>query len=193
MSFLLRSSKNTLFYSGQQVIKRQAHKKANIAVRLNQFVENIGRQDEVVSVRPGLMRNVLYPAGKATYIDKSQEVLKDAVKVEEKQQNEIQQERLKMFTEEAALKKDQLLDNLEQIRELEFNRAVVPNSDHTFGSVTAEDLINKIKEKFGLNVDKSTIEFKSEGGRIKSLGKHQVLVQLNNRTTEITVIVKPAN
>jgi ribosomal protein L9 len=88
-------------------------------------------------------------------------------------------------------KKKQLLGHLEEVRELKFNRAIVPNSEHTFGSVTAEDLVNKLKEDFGLDVEKSTIEFKSEGGRIKSLGRHQVSVQIGTETTEINVVVNP--
>lgn len=87
--------------------------------------------------------------------------------------------------------KKELLGHLEGVRELKFNRAVVPNSDHTFGSVTVEDLVSKLKEEFGLDVEKSTIEFKSEGGRIKSLGNHQVLVQIGQETAEINVIVNP--
>lgn len=83
------------------------------------------------------------------------------------------------------------MGHLEGVRELQFNRAVVPNSNHTFGSVTADDLVSKLKEEFGLDVEKSTIEFKSEGGRIKSLGKHQVLVQIGHETAEINVLVNP--
>lgn len=86
-------------------------------------------------------------------------------------------------------KKKELFGHLEGVRELQFNRAVVPNSDNTFGSVTAEDLISKLKEEFGLDVDKSAIEFKSEGGRIKSLGNHQILVQIGHKTAEINVVV----
>lgn len=83
------------------------------------------------------------------------------------------------------------MGHLEGVRELQFNRAVVPNSNHTFGSVTADDLVSKLKEEFGLDVEKSTIEFKSEGGRIKSLGTHQVLVQIGHETAEINVLVNP--
>jgi ribosomal protein L9 len=93
---------------------------------------------------------------------------------------------------ESQNKKKQLLGDLEGVRQLVFNRAVVPNSEHTFGSVTAEDLISKLKEEFGLEVEKSTIDFKSEGGRIKSLGKHQVFVQIGQETAEINVLVNAA-
>lgn len=84
------------------------------------------------------------------------------------------------------------MGGLEGVRQLNFNRAVVPNSDHTFGSVTAEDLVSKLKEEYGLDVDKTTIEFKSDGGRIKSLGQHKVTVQIGHEATEINVLVNPA-
>ena len=65
----------------------------------------------------------------------------------------------------------------------------MPNSDNTFGSVTAEDLTNKLKEEHGLDIDKAAIQFKSEDGRIKSLGKHQILIQVGQETAEMNVIV----
>jgi ribosomal protein L9 len=39
-------------------------------------------------------------------------------------------------------------------------------------------------------VEKHSVEFKSEGGRIKSLGEHTVQVQIGDNVTTITVIVK---
>ncbi|KAI7906719.1 uncharacterized protein BX663DRAFT_448461 [Cokeromyces recurvatus] len=196
MSFLLRPLRKTILYTSQQVTKRHAHKKANIEVRLNEYIENLGLKDEIVSVRPGLMRNILYPAGKAEYINKDQLLTKDDMNEDQDKMTE-QQEKLKLQLNKLNMKKNELLDNLEQIQELEFNRAVVPNSHHTFGSVTAEDLVQKIKENFGLDIDKSAIEFSSqeEGGvgRIKYLGQHKVFIQVNSKRVEIKVNVKPAN
>ncbi|GAA5816928.1 hypothetical protein MFLAVUS_010463 [Mucor flavus] len=188
MSFILRPCSKTFVACSTQIIKRQAHKKANIQVKLNRFVEGVGLEGETVSVRPGLMRNILYPAGKATYIDKREPIVEQGLS--SGQSEEVYAE--KLLTQQANMeKKKELLGHLEGVRELKFNRAIVPNSDHTFGSVTAEDLVSKLKEEFGLDVDKSTIEFKSEGGRIKSLGSHQVLVQIGQETAEINVVVNP--
>ncbi|KAI8647315.1 hypothetical protein BD408DRAFT_408976 [Parasitella parasitica] len=191
MSFVLRSSSRALLCS-IQITKRQAHKKTSIRVKLNQFVEGVGLQDEIVSVRPGLMRNILYPSGKATYIAKEQQDQADdedaAAVADEQTQSAANLEHLA----QVELKKKELLGHLEGVPQLEFNRAVVPNSDHTFGSVTADDLTSKLKEEYGLDVDKSTIVVKSEGGRIKSLGKHQVFVQIGQQTAEINVVVHPA-
>ncbi|KAG2207519.1 hypothetical protein INT47_004269 [Mucor saturninus] len=188
MSFILRPFGKNLLSCSSQVLKRHAHKKANIQVKLNQFVEGVGLENEVVAVRPGLMRNILYPAGKATYIDKKAVIEGD----EEDKSMEEASSAAQLLKEAVDMeKKKVLMGHLEGVRELLFNRAVVPNSDHTFGSVTAEDLISKLKEEFGLDVDKSTIEFKSEGGRIKSLGQHKVSVQIGQETAEINVVVNP--
>ncbi|KAI9348887.1 hypothetical protein BD770DRAFT_327111 [Pilaira anomala] len=185
MSFILRSCPKAFVACSTQIIKRQAHKKANIQVKLNQFVDGIGLEGEVVAVRPGLMRNILYPTGKATYIDKREPVVEEGLSASN-QKSDAE----KLMIQQANMeKKKELLGHLEGVRELQFNRAVVPNTDNTFGSVTAEDLIHKLKEEFGLDVDKSAIEFKSEGGRIKSLGNHQILVQIGQKTAEINVVV----
>ncbi|KAI8086881.1 uncharacterized protein B0P05DRAFT_532759 [Gilbertella persicaria] len=192
MSFLLRPSSRVVISNTAQIIKRQAHKKANIQVKLNEFVDGLGIQGEIIAVRPGLMRNILYPSGKASYVDKKQANNSENGILEATKEASLDAQRLQELAQESEQKKKQLLGHLEGVRELSFNRAVVPNSDHTFGSVTADDLISKLREEYGLEVDKSTIEFKSEGGRIKSLGKHQISVQIGQETAEINVIVNPA-
>lgn len=63
---------------------------------------------------------------------------------------------------------------LSSVSILDFKRAVVPDSINTFGSVTADDLAGKLKDEFGITVDKHSVEFKD--GRIKSLGEHQVVI-----------------
>ncbi|KAI8382393.1 hypothetical protein BD560DRAFT_386457 [Blakeslea trispora] len=189
MSFMLRSFSRTTSFNATQIIKRHAHKKANIQVKLNEFVEGVGIQGEIVSVRPGLMRNILYPTKKASYIDKKEANASQNNISEELKQSAMENERLQVSARELAQKNKQLLNDLEGIQVLQFSRAVVPNSDNTFGSVTAEDLTNKLKEEHGLDIDKATIQFKSEDGRIKSLGKHQILIQVGQETAEMNVIV----
>ncbi|OBZ89750.1 50S ribosomal protein L9 [Choanephora cucurbitarum] len=189
MSFMLRTFSRTNSFGTAQIIKRHAHKKANIKVKLNEFVEGVGIQGEIVSVRPGLMRNILYPTRKASYMDKKEANAPQSNALEELKQSALDNEKLQLSAQESAQKNKQLLSDLEGIRELQFSRAIVPNSDNTFGSVTAEDLTNKLKEEYGLDIDKATIEFKSEGGRIKSLGKHQIVIQVGQETAEMNVIV----
>ncbi|KAI8882027.1 hypothetical protein K501DRAFT_221936 [Backusella circina FSU 941] len=187
MSFMFRPCTRIVF---THIVKRQAHKKANIQVKLSEYVEGLGIKDQVVAVRPGLMRNILYPSGKAVYVTKQQ--ASETPAAHDDNSNTLTTEALQQLNEENQKKKQNLLGGLEGVRQLSFKRAVVPNSDHTFGSVTAEDLVSKLKEEYGLDVVKSTIEFKSEGGRIKSLGEHMVTVQVGDETAKINVIVNAA-
>ncbi|KAI8996891.1 hypothetical protein BDB01DRAFT_830534 [Pilobolus umbonatus] len=171
-----------------QISKRYAHK-SSIPVRLNTFVEGLGLENEVVFVRAGLMRNILFPAGKASYVAKK---ALNTTSTVDTTQTDMSAKKAMENRVASNEKKRTLLGHLEGIRELNFKRAVVPNSEHTFGSVTAEDLVSKLKEEYGLDVEKSTIVFKSEGGRIKSLGNHLVTVQIGQQTAEINVVVNPA-
>ncbi|KAG1051272.1 hypothetical protein G6F46_004474 [Rhizopus delemar] len=191
MSFILRPSTARATFCATQIIKRSAHKKVNLQVRLNEYVEGLGKKGEVVSVRPGLMRNILFPTKKASYISKDyqpepEQELNDMDEIL-KQTNERLMEK-----EAVALKKDQeLLTNLKNVYEIKFSRAVIPGSENTFGSVTAEDIINKLKEEYNVTVERATIQVKSESGRIKSLGSHPVSVQIGHQTVELTVQVDP--
>ncbi|KAG1458245.1 hypothetical protein G6F56_006440 [Rhizopus delemar] len=192
MSFILRPSAARTVFNATHIIKRSAHKKVNLQVRLNEYIEGLGTRGEVVSVRPGLMRNILFPTGKASYVNKGAQSEIDELENAAESLQQEQNERLKI-KEAVAFKKDQtLLHNLKDVFEINFSRAVIPSSDNTFGSVTTEDIVNKLKEEYNVTVDKATIQVKSEGGRIKSLGAHSVTVQIGHQTVELTVKVDPA-
>lgn len=82
-----------------------------------------------------------------------------------------------------------LHETLADIDTLVFKRAAVPGTENTFGSVTAEDLVSKLKEEYDLVVDKASIEFKSEGGRIKTLGTHKITVSFAGSKVDLDVQV----
>ncbi|CAO3592622.1 unnamed protein product [Absidia cylindrospora] len=194
MSFLVRQcqrisrpSTTALYFT-----KRQAHKKTSIQVKLNDFVEGVGIKDEVVLVRPGLMRNILYPSGKATYVASYNGPRNRILEAKENNQNHVEDANVlaKAHSKQRQQQANQLVGGLENVKLLEFKRAVVPNSELTFGSVTADDLVLKLKEEYDLVLEKQAIEFKSKGGRIKSLGEHIVQVQIGDKLTTITVVVK---
>ncbi|KAI8092676.1 uncharacterized protein BX664DRAFT_327881 [Halteromyces radiatus] len=193
MSFLARQCQriNRISTTSSYFSKRYAHKKSAIQVKLNDFVEGVGIKDDIVLVRPGLMRNILYPAGKATYVS-TYEGPRNRILEANDNHNHVedvylQQQQQQQQRQQAT---ERLVGGLENVNELEFKRAVVPNSDNTFGSVTVDDLVLKLKEDYGLTIDKQAIEFKSEGGRIKSLGEHIVQVQIGDVSTNVKVIVK---
>ncbi|CDS07059.1 hypothetical protein LRAMOSA09582 [Lichtheimia ramosa] len=156
------------------IAKRAAHKKASIQVELQEYVQGVGVAGDIVAVRPGLMRNVLYPAGKASYI-KTYQGPRNRQKEEQDKLSAAQQD--KASSVKAARRREHatnLSSTLSSVSILDFKRAVVPDSINTFGSVTADDLAGKLKDEFGITVDKNSVEFKD--GRIKSLGEHQVVI-----------------
>ncbi|CAO3693814.1 unnamed protein product [Rhizopus microsporus] len=190
MSFILCPSTTRAALCVTQVIKRSAHKKANIQVRLSQPVDGLGLRGQVVSVRPGLMRNFLFPAKKATYISKDYNPEQEEEVIDSAQLEQEREEALKK--KEMATKKDEeLLHNLKGVYEIKFSRAVIPGSENTFGSVTVEDIVHKLKAEYDITVDKSNIHVKTEGGRIKALGSHLVTLHVGQQITEITVKVEP--
>ncbi|KAF7727847.1 hypothetical protein EC973_006960 [Apophysomyces ossiformis] len=191
MSLLVRSCRRAITHTPRIVVNaRGAHKKAAIQVKLHDYVEGVGIKDEVVTVRPGLMRNVLYPAGQASYIE-SYQGARNRVR-EETGATPEDTSAAAAHAEKRRVMANQLLGGLEGVGDLVFKRAVVPESTNTFGSVTADDLANQLNEEYGLVVDKTMIEFKSEGGRIKSLGDHMVKIQIGQQSALIKVVVKAA-
>lgn len=68
---------------------------------------------------------------------------------------------------------------------LEFVRAVIPDTTATFGSVTSEDIAEKLGE-YEVILDKRLVL--SE--KIKTLGQHQVSIKCGESQVNIDVIVK---
>ncbi|RUS12787.1 hypothetical protein BC937DRAFT_87033 [Endogone sp. FLAS-F59071] len=152
-----------------KIFKRTARRKPPINILLKETVEGVGN-------KAGYMRNVLLPRNKASYIQ---------VYTRERQALEAGQHQ----REQA----DQLLVQLRALQEpLEFQRAVVPGTTGTFGSVTLEDVIDKLRKEFGISVDKHQIEFNTEGGKLKALGEYELVVKFPNLKKEekLGIIVK---
>ncbi|KAI8146746.1 hypothetical protein BJV82DRAFT_599658 [Fennellomyces sp. T-0311] len=180
--------------SSKSIIVRNAHKKASIKVRLNEYIEGVGLQDEIVSVRPGLMRNILFPTGKATYVNVHQGPRNRQLEEQQRLSAEqLKADQVSDAVSEANKRKarvNQVESILSGVSALEFKRAVVPDTTSTFGSVTADDLASKLKDEYGLNVDKQLIQFKTE--RIKSLGEHEVVIQVAGSPVTLKVVVAAA-
>ncbi|KAI9322633.1 hypothetical protein BX666DRAFT_642819 [Dichotomocladium elegans] len=130
--------------------------------------------EEVVAVRPGLMRNFLYPAGKASYIQTHQGPRNRQLEESEKLAAAHSDEATSVKASRRRAQASQIGSVISNIETLEFQRAVVPDSTNTFGSVTADDLVAKLKEEFNVVIEKSQVDFKGE--RIKSLGEHDIIV-----------------
>ena len=142
-------------------------------VILMQDLRHTGSRGEVVRVKPGFARNYLFPNGFAL------EATPGNIKVFEQQKRkiEIKHEKERSSAAEAA----------KQIEGTEVKIAKrVGESETLYGSVTAAEVAEAL-EAAGISVDRRRIDL--EGG-IKSLGDHQVRIELHSDViAEITVTV----
>ncbi|MCM8815111.1 MAG: 50S ribosomal protein L9 [Candidatus Omnitrophica bacterium] len=125
-------------------------------------VKNLGTQGDVVEVKNGYARNYLIPRGFA--IEASKENLR---KVEE----------IKKAT---VARKERLLKEAEALRK-QLNRISVAvearagEEEKLFGSVTADDIVNSLKNQHDIELDKHQIKIEEP---IKKLGIYKIPVHL---------------
>ena len=147
-----------------------------VQVILREDVVKLGDAGDLVSVKPGYARNYLVPQGKA--------MLATAQRVNEveHQKRVIAEQRAKELGDLQAVKAK--LDGMS----LEFE-AQAGDEGKLFGSVTAQNLADRITEK-GLEVDRRKIVLQEP---IKTVGTHTVAIRLRSDVVaEFTVTVKAA-
>ncbi len=140
---------------------------------LKQTIEKLGREGDIVKVKPGHGRNYLLPQGKAVLATPAN------LAVLEKHKAEIQ----------ARLAEEQkhanaALNKLNGVV-LEFE-ALVGEDDKLFGSVSVNDICEKLADN-KIEVEKKQVTLSEP---IKSLGEHQVSIKVGfDLFAEITVKV----
>jgi large subunit ribosomal protein L9 len=141
---------------------------------LKETIDSLGREGDVVKVKPGYARNYLLPQGKA--------VLADASNLAILEQNKAQiQARLDAQRKVA----ENLFKKLTGIS-LEFEE-LAGEEEKLFGSVTAGDIHDRLVEK-KIDVDKRSINLSEP---IKTLGEHRVTIKVGfDLEAEISVTVK---
>jgi large subunit ribosomal protein L9 len=141
---------------------------------LKETIDSLGREGDVVKVKPGYARNYLLPQGKA--------VLADASNLAILEQNKAQiQARLDAERKVA----ENLFKKLTGIS-LEFEE-LAGEEEKLFGSVTAGDIHDRLVEK-KIDVDKRSINLSEP---IKTLGEHRVTIKVGfDLEAEISVTVK---
>lgn len=139
-------------------------------------VERLGKKGDVVTVRDGFGRNFLLPRALAFRVTRENQFLIEA----EKKRETRRRERRKEEVEKLA----QALGSLH----LRFEVAV-GGKDKLFGSVTAQDLAETLKQK-GIVLDKRKIRLSEP---IRSLGTHTVTVDLDQDvkpTVQVEIVRK---
>ncbi len=147
-------------------------------VVLLEDVDNLGYAGDIKKVKNGYGRNYLIPNGKALSATKNNINL-----AEEKRRNILRKVEKKI---ERAKKIKESLDGIRV--ELE---AKAGEKGKLFGSVTAADIFEKIKDKAD-NIDKKDIKLPEKG--IKTVGEHEAEVAIyRDIKASLKVVVKASD
>jgi large subunit ribosomal protein L9 len=134
---------------------------------LTENVPGLGAEADVVKVRRGYARNYLLPRGKAYEVTPGALRQLDALKQKraEREARELNE------SEELARRigKARLVFTLE-----------TGETGKAFGSVTAQDIVNRLKNELGTEIDRHKIVLDRP---IKDTGEHEVAIRLHHDVT----------
>lgn len=143
-------------------------------VILKQSVPKVGKEGQVVNVKDGFARNYLFPRKMAVIADRGQLSV-------------LARRNAKAEAELASTKA-----NAEGIKEklhgqvLEIEGHVGKDTGKLFGAITSQDIADKIKEKYGLEIEKRIVLLAQP---IKQLGNHTVDIDVH-RQVDIRMTVR---
>ena len=139
-------------------------------------VKGQGKKDQIINVSDGYARNFLFPQKKAIAADaKATSELKSK---EEAKQYKISEERKAALALAEKIKNTTVQINMEHGQD-----------GRLYGSVTAKDIAEKLKEALGVEIDKRKIALKDP---IKAYGSYSVEIKLYTEVTA-TFTVKVSN
>jgi len=145
-------------------------------VILKETIDTLGREGDIVTVKPGYGRNYLLPQQKAVFATPAN------IEAVEKNKAEIEA-RLKAELKAAETLAKKLSDTVITIPMLTSDDA------RLFGSVTETDIIKKLAEDTGVELQKKQVKLAEP---IKALGDSVVSCKLGYETrVDITVQVVP--
>jgi large subunit ribosomal protein L9 len=147
-----------------------------VQVLLVQSVEHLGRQGDVVEVKPGYAKNYLFPQGLATIAT-------------DHHRRMVEKHRARLLElEKARLSKLQALA-LEVTKQSITIEANANDEGHLYGSVGAPEIVSALK-KVNINVHADQVRLK---GPLKELGLYTVQVHLGQDIeSDLKVWVVPA-
>ncbi len=141
---------------------------------LKETIDNLGREGDIVNVKPGYGRNYLLPQGKATIANDENRAIVERSKaaIEERLQHAHK------ATEALSKKFSGVNIEIAQLAGVD---------ERLFGSVNAADIAEKLAEN-GIEIDKKQILLNEP---IKTLGETVVPIKIGfQMRTEITIKVK---
>lgn len=135
---------------------------ANAQLLLLKPIENLGDEGDQVTVKAGYARNFLLPRGHAVPLTKAN-----------RRQVEVLKERAEKRRMDLLQQANVLSEKIKGIS-IAFAVQTGPGGK-MFGSVTAQDLINRLAEE-GVELDKKQVNLYTP---VKSLGKHTTKIRLH--------------
>src|SRR5213083_3175895 len=136
-------------------------------VILTDNVPGLGAEADVVKVRRGYARNYLLPRGKAY------EVTPAALR----QLNALKQKRAEREARELS-EAEELARRIGKARFI--FTLETGETGKAFGSVTAQDIVNRIKNELGAEIDRHKIVLERP---IKDTGEHEITIKLHHDVT----------
>ena len=144
----------------------------NVKLLLKEKVEKLGEIGEVVSVKPGYARNFLLPNDLAAI-----PTLGEIKRIQKKK------ELLEKQYQEEKVQAEEIAKKLNKSAQIEIN-AEAGEAGKLFGRITAKDIVEKLNEQFGTDINKKQISLKKA---ISDLGEFDINIKLH---AEVTVQVK---
>jgi len=134
---------------------------------LTENIPGLGAEADVVKVRRGYARNYLLPLGKAYEVTSGALRQLDALK-----QKRAEREARELNEAEELSRR---INKARFIFTLETGE-----TGKAFGSVTAQDIVNRLKNELGAEIDRHKIVLERP---IKDTGEHQVAIKLHHDVT----------
>ena len=145
-------------------------------VILKETIDTLGREGDIVTVKPGYGRNYLFPQGKAVVATKANIAIAEANKAEI-------EARIKADKSAADALAEKLTGTVLTIAML------TSDDERLFGSVTETDISKKLAEVTGVELEKKKILLPEP---LKALGETIVPCKVGYQTTaDITVQIVP--
>ena len=142
---------------------------------LKKTIDTLGREGEIVNVKPGYARNYLIPRDMASQVNKA-----SLARLKKEQQA------IAKRLEDEKSSADALIAQLKE--KVVVIARKVGEENRLFGSVNTADIAEKLGE-LGVSIDRRSIVLSES---IKSLGDSQVAIKVGYQlTTEVTVQVVP--
>ncbi len=149
---------------------------ATTKILLIEDVDNLGRKGDVATVKPGYAYNYLIPQGFALIADKS--ALRRQARLQEERRLKAEHERKE--AEEMASRLNGECIEVE---------VKVDHEGHMYGSVTSLDVIELLKLKTGIELEKKMVQLKHP---IKEVGVFTISLRMKEGVTaEIQLKIMP--